>query len=612
MKKIFIIILLLILLTPSFGDGATYFANKASADQGATTGRSIGALLAGIGTTTKATIELKPGTYTIGQNVDWSAYTNIVFKIQNGAIISHGTYTVNIPNPEAGLYQWLSGTGTVTFSGNIKESYPEWFAVNTTPGTTDMTAAISAAINATAADTVISNIYLTTSQTTIGSANKRIIFKGNGSIIRGKDIGDNYVFYATGKDNLIFDNPRMTVQDGSLNTHLGGFIQLYRCNVVTVNHPDLNGKNEAGQETCLRAIHTPDCNDVTINEPYIQYIVGSGCGADNATHTAGYGNRFTVNGGIIKNVVDTGIGAWTGAKVVRINGTRIIRDDYTNFPTYNSTGIDIAGAEDVDISADIDGGVFGIRALTNLTYTNKKVRIHNSSFKNQIEGTETGQGIKVSMDDGANDNMELSIVDNTFTISTGNSGIAWSDVHTGTTYNLTMKIDGNKFYVATGAYGIYGQSVGGKGNTYLYPGKNEYFLTGTGISCAGTAPAFTYIIEDSGPVVAFSNLILNAGADQDIGYVYLDKGMYTMAVSFGSMDDGASSVGLYLSVTRLPSTVIWGNPNGGITAGFATTYPYMPHYMFYVSTPGVHKIWADWTDGSPVYNLNFLHIVRAY
>ena len=111
-----------------------YYPDPSAADQGATTNsRSIASLLAAIGTSKQATIVLAHSgsgnttTYTIGQNVNWSAYTNVTFKIVPGAVISHGAFTVNIPNPDAGLYQIFSGTGAVTISGSVKEVYPQWF-----------------------------------------------------------------------------------------------------------------------------------------------------------------------------------------------------------------------------------------------------------------------------------------------------------------------------------------------------------------------------------------------------------------------------------------------------------------------------------------------------
>ena len=114
---------------------------------GTFTKAAIDVALTAIGLTNKVTLLLRPGTWVIGSNVDWSTYTNVTFKSFPGTLLSHSTYTINIPNIDAGLYQLFNGTGAVTLSGSSKESYPEWFATNTTPGTTDMTTAIQSAID---------------------------------------------------------------------------------------------------------------------------------------------------------------------------------------------------------------------------------------------------------------------------------------------------------------------------------------------------------------------------------------------------------------------------------------------------------------------------------
>jgi hypothetical protein len=80
---------------------------------------SITAALTAIGVVNKATLLLRPGTWVISSNADWSAYTNVTFKIVPGATISHGAFTLKLPNSEV---------------------FPEWF------GTTDIAASLNSAI----------------------------------------------------------------------------------------------------------------------------------------------------------------------------------------------------------------------------------------------------------------------------------------------------------------------------------------------------------------------------------------------------------------------------------------------------------------------------------
>lgn len=82
-------------------------------------------------------------TYSITDDITLSAKTKATGTI---AVATGKTLTINGPF-SAGLYQVFDGDGSVVFgAGAIKEVYPEWWAANTTPGTTDMTSAIESAI----------------------------------------------------------------------------------------------------------------------------------------------------------------------------------------------------------------------------------------------------------------------------------------------------------------------------------------------------------------------------------------------------------------------------------------------------------------------------------
>jgi hypothetical protein len=112
---------------------------------------TIQAALTAIGTTNKATLLLRPGTWVISSNADWSAYTNVTFKIVPGAVFN-GAFTINIPNICAGAYQIFDSTvGTVSgnINGNIRA---EWWGLKadyirvTETVTTDSYAALTSAI----------------------------------------------------------------------------------------------------------------------------------------------------------------------------------------------------------------------------------------------------------------------------------------------------------------------------------------------------------------------------------------------------------------------------------------------------------------------------------
>lgn len=132
----------------TFGGGVSY------------TDATITSALAAIGTTNQVTLVLRPGIWVISQNKDWSAYTNVTFSIMPGAYLSHGSFTLNIPNFNAGRQQVFIGTGAVTFSGTPPEEiYPElWAASNADSSDSSVqnqtTIALQAAINSATNPTV--------------------------------------------------------------------------------------------------------------------------------------------------------------------------------------------------------------------------------------------------------------------------------------------------------------------------------------------------------------------------------------------------------------------------------------------------------------------------
>ena len=73
---------------------------------------------------------------------------NITLDIIHGGKIVLGNYnlTFNGNDPKAGLHQIFDASGSGVVSG-LKETYPEWWKTNTTPGTTDMGAAINSAFS---------------------------------------------------------------------------------------------------------------------------------------------------------------------------------------------------------------------------------------------------------------------------------------------------------------------------------------------------------------------------------------------------------------------------------------------------------------------------------
>ena len=110
---------------------------------GTFTQATIAAALTAIGTTNKVTLLLRPGTWVISSNADWSAYTNVTLKVVPGALLQIAPgVTLTTGGPlEAGLYQVFDcvGTGLVILGGGmVSEVYPQWTGT-VGDGTTDDT-----------------------------------------------------------------------------------------------------------------------------------------------------------------------------------------------------------------------------------------------------------------------------------------------------------------------------------------------------------------------------------------------------------------------------------------------------------------------------------------
>ncbi len=87
---------------------------------------TITAALAAIGTTNKVSLVLRPGTWVISSNADWSTYTNVTFKILPGASLS-GAFTVTFgAEIDAGSYQIF---GSTTLVRGLRSVDPAWWGL---------------------------------------------------------------------------------------------------------------------------------------------------------------------------------------------------------------------------------------------------------------------------------------------------------------------------------------------------------------------------------------------------------------------------------------------------------------------------------------------------
>lgn len=156
MKKITLLVVALFILSciPAFGQSVSPPVTKWSKitlkpeiTVGDTGYLTFSAAVTAIGSTS-ATLVIPSGNHvadgvTVPANVQLRPVKGAVFTVANGT-----TFTIN-GSLDAGPYQIFSCTGTgkaVFGAGAVREVYPEWWSVNTTPGVTDMASAINAAL----------------------------------------------------------------------------------------------------------------------------------------------------------------------------------------------------------------------------------------------------------------------------------------------------------------------------------------------------------------------------------------------------------------------------------------------------------------------------------
>jgi len=207
-----------------------YWVDSSESDQGAAgSGNSIKDLVDAIGSSKKTSLFLKhhaadgnTTTYTL--NTSETITANIETIVQKGSILDgSGTLTINGPF-KAGRYQVFGSSITVAFGvGACNDVYPEWWGENSTPGTTDMTTEIQAAVDSLTSGTVLfSNQTYIISSPIIPETN--VHFKGDGTIKLAASSDDD-MFDFTGSDTdikfegLTFDGNGSN-QTGSVSTNI--------------------------------------------------------------------------------------------------------------------------------------------------------------------------------------------------------------------------------------------------------------------------------------------------------------------------------------------------------------------------------------------------------
>jgi len=181
-------------------------------------------------------------------NISIPATLHCVFV--SGGVITTTGYTLTFgAAPEIGFTQAFSGTGTVV---GLNEARPELWAINTTPGTTDMTTAIQAAVNASSNVSITCPYeYKTTDEILLNS--NQCITMSSGVTIHQYTANKN-IFKATSKDNVwIHANGAILYGEGTWSSgwtdvygHEDRAIQFLGCTNSGVIMPHIKNCGAAG------------------------------------------------------------------------------------------------------------------------------------------------------------------------------------------------------------------------------------------------------------------------------------------------------------------------------------------------------------------------------
>jgi len=464
-------------------------------------------------------------------------------------------------------------------------------------GIVDDTVAVQAALDSGKNIVFPQGTYLISDPLDITTAGQ--ILSGTGGVLRRATgaIESNYIFNATSINNLTFQGLQFTVQTGTTHAQEGGFILLTTCNFIKVIDCSFNGKIPGlttETESIFSAVNTPGCNHILIIGNKFSYIFGNCCGANNNVGSGVYGVDVSITGNSFYNIVDTGIGNWTGAYNISITGNIFYRDDYST--DYNGVMIDVAGASQVVIDGNsITGNAIGVRSLTNLNYTNSRILISNNTFQDQTAPSGyQAQAIQIAHSDlsgGGSLAMSVQILGNTITPNASAWGVNVVSTVSVLTDFLYLRIDQNTFDLQnSSSVGVVFQKVTGKGAVGIFPGSNSF------IGTAGTATTgnFPEVIKIEGAQTnnAFmrSNFQFTGTTATVLGYYPCGVGLYGMAAALGTCTDGGgvggqltmnpiggSSLPNYATISASSSNTTFTNVWNHVTTAGNYSYKYNPH-----------------------------------
>lgn len=361
---------------------------------GGLTNATILEQLTAIGTSTEATLLLRPGAWTISANVDWSAYTNITLKFTPGAYLSHGAYTMSLPYFTDDMNEKFVGTGKITCATKQPFVRPEWW------GAIADNLAGSAAANTLA----LTAAWKTTKPIQLSEGNYRYIgplnYTTDKFVLKG--IGKYRTMLINigtgGEEALTFSSEMVQISDLSIigNASSGGGI--YFNDSTTGGYTGL--QIELNQSQLLS--HGEDAIAFIGGEDrYVSHVNIIGCDIRGNTRHGIYAdenqtiNTITVSGTTVSGINASYVANGSeGIKIARFQTLTVVGSSFQSFvygiragehsgygfsstnnyfEAFTEAGISLGGTNFVS-GFDISGGYFHCNAITNTT-TGAGIRI---------------------------------------------------------------------------------------------------------------------------------------------------------------------------------------------------------------------------------------------
>ena len=372
---------------------------------------TIEAALTAIGTSNKTTLILRPGTWVINADADWSAYTNVTFKIVPGAILT-GSFTVTFPRNNIDAMDCQIFDSTLTVSG-LGKVFVNWFGA--VPGALGVAAtnslAIAKAILATSTGgefNLSPGLYYSVSGAEAVVFDKSITIRFNGSYLDyGAGTGTCVRFGSASGVSEVGDITAHDVDVRGTGTGIGVLIQnLYRSRFMNGPRAVISGASGTGMKITAaggKGTYFNEYYGAKLYNSHINLLLDMAVHADNyVTHQVFYGGNIygtlptaagsrgveitatnAANHAISKilfygTAIEPIVGTTTGRKLLDA-GVGNLYDSITWDATMGAPGTDIEFTAD-SLLCEIRGGLN--------TYIQ---RITNSGTNNWISGP--GYGI---------------------------------------------------------------------------------------------------------------------------------------------------------------------------------------------------------------------------